>query len=108
MKFLPLITALLLSSTAHAGVIDQRDPNFQEGVEHLARARQALEVAMTELRAADAVYEFPGMNIVNHLGQITPVTETLDLMLFPEKRRLETKVLTPDSIFFNPVPLKED
>lgn len=103
-----IMVLIALSPSATAGVIDQRDPHYQKGVEHLASARQALAMAMEELRKADAEYAFPGLEIVRMLGAITPINQTLDLIITPEKRRLEIQVLEPDSVYFKPTLLKEN
>ena len=97
--------SLLCVTSATAVEVDQRDPNYQRAIEHMASASHALNVAMEELRNADAVYNLHGINIIEYLGQLQPVKKDIDMLLFPEKKRLKEQVLAPDSVFFTPIKL---
>jgi len=97
-----------MSQVATAAEIDQRDPNYQLAIEHLADASHAIKVAIESIRNSDAAYNLHGMNIQEHLGRLQPVKKNIDMLLFPEEKRIKEQVLTPDSIFFTPVKLIED
>jgi len=81
-------------------VIDQRDPHYQTAQEHLSRAAQALRLAQTELKNAEANHPLPGLDLVRMLSQIRPVEETINVILVPEQKRYRYQELTPDGQFF--------
>lgn len=83
-------------------VIDQRDPQYQVAMEHLASAAQALSLAQEELKKAEASHPLPGLDLVRMLSQIRPVEETITVVLVPERKRLRYQEITPDGQFFTP------
>jgi hypothetical protein len=113
LKFLALcvsISALTAGSTASAAdpyVIDQRDPRYQAAVEHLASAGQALRLAQTELKLAEASHPLPGLDLIRMLSQVRPMEETINVILSPERKRQRYQELTPDGEFFTPTRIGE-
>lgn len=110
----PFLLALLMlfaasnaAANPYAGdsyVIDQRDPKYQQALEHLASAAQALRLAQEELKQAEASHPLPGLDLVRMLSQLHPVEETIAVILRPEQKRLRYQQLTPDGEFFTPPP----
>lgn len=98
---LPLLLAAAVS--ANAEIVDTRSKAYQDGTFHLSQAQQSLVRAITELKKAEAFYDFPGLNITRMIGQIQEVEETTTLILSPERRRIESKTLVPDGTFFQPI-----
>lgn len=101
-----LIAAALVSCAAAQAspyLIDQRDPKFQQSHEHLARAAQALAVAQRELGLAQAAYPLPGLDYPRIRGTLTPVEDTLRVLLSPERKRHAHNTVVPDGIFFTPI-----
>lgn len=85
-------------------VIDQRDPAYQLSIEHLSRAVHALQMAQVELKAAEASHPLYGIDIVRMLSELRPIEETLSVLLVPEQKRVRYQTLTPDGLYFLPVP----
>ncbi|MGE8063970.1 hypothetical protein [Pseudomonas sp. NPDC089569] len=112
-KFLALcvsISAITVGAQATAAdsyVIDQRDPRYQAAVEHLASAAQALRLAQTELKLAEASHPLPGLDLVRMLSQVRPMEETINVVLTPERKRLRYQELTPDGQYFTPTRIGE-
>lgn len=112
-KFLALcisVTALTAGTQAIAAdpyVIDQRDPRYQAAVEHLASAAQALRLAQTELKLAEANHPLPGLDLVRMLSEVRPMEETINVILSPERKRLRYQELTPDGQYFTPTRIGE-
>lgn len=98
---LALITGSALAANPY--LLDQRDPDYQKAFEHLARASQALSTARKELEQAHAAYPLPGLNLPQMLEQLTPMEDTLTVLLTPEKKRMAHQTLVPDGLFFTPV-----
>jgi len=110
MRALPLcvaaaLTAIITGSALAANpyLLDQRDPDYQESLEHLARASQALLTARKELEKAQVAYPLPGLNVQQMLEQLVPLEDTLTVLLTPEKKRMAHQTLVPDGLFFTPV-----
>lgn len=108
--FTALAVSVLMGAYAHAStpyLVDQRDPEYQKAVEHLAQASQALSVAQRELKAAEASHPLPGLNVSQMRDQLNPVEDTLRVLLSPERKRQTHQTAVPDGIFFNPVQIGE-
>lgn len=99
---LAITIALAGPCAASEYVIDQRDSNYQKATEHLANAQRALAVAQAELKLAEAQHPLPGLDLVRMLSQIKPVEETINVIIWPERKRLEYQTATPDGLFFTP------
>ncbi|MGF6282221.1 hypothetical protein ABH908_000294 [Pseudomonas frederiksbergensis] len=112
-KFLALcvsISAITVGAQANAAdsyVIDQRDPRYQAAIEHLSSAAQALRLAQTELKLAEANHPLPGLDLVRMLSQVRPMEETINVVLSPERKRLRYQELTPDGQYFTPTRIGE-
>lgn len=100
-----ILTALLVvvSPMVSAEIVDTKSEAYQNGTFHLAQAQQALTRAISELKKAEAQYEFPGLNLTQMIGQIQQVEKTATVILKPERRRLEAKTLVPSGTFFQPI-----
>jgi hypothetical protein len=86
-----------------ANPIDQRDPDFQMAMEHLSRARHALEVFENEMAYAQATYPLPGLDVVGLVGSVQESKETLNLLLTPEDARMRYQIIQPDGFYFKPI-----
>lgn len=99
--------AMTLSWMAHAAawadalVIDQRDEQYQIATEHLGNAARALRVAQDELKKAEAAHPLPGLNLVRMLATVQPVEQSINVILAPEKKRLEYQTIKPNGIYFS-------
>ena len=98
-----LFTCALGAHAEHPHLIDQRNANYQAALEHLARAHQSLAVAKQELASAQASYDPPGLDVDAMRTHITPLEDTLKVLLSPEKKRMAHTTLVPDATFFIPV-----
>ncbi|MEE8058132.1 MAG: hypothetical protein V3T17_09890 [Pseudomonadales bacterium] len=105
-RVLCLVFITSISLAVSAQVVDQRNPNYQKGVQHIANAARALEVFKAELAKGEAYYAFPGLDAVRAIAVTDPVMDTLNMIIAPEHRRFKTQVLEPDGVFFNPVRVK--
>lgn len=108
----PLKIVLALATTAAATavygnpfVVDQRDPKFQAAQEHLARAAQALSVLQHELALSEEAMQLPGVDYSKLNASLSPLEDTLKVILNPEKKRHAHKTIVPDGIFFTPLPI---
>lgn len=104
------LAALITSSIAQAGnpyLLDQRDPQYQRALEHLASAAQALSIARKELSLAQDAYHLPGLNVLQMQEQLVPLEDTLQVLLSPEKKRQAHQTLVPDGLFFYPIKTGE-
>jgi hypothetical protein len=96
-----LTAALTLASLdVSAASLDQRDPAYQSSIESLATGRQALAYGLQMIEEANAIYAQPGLDVELIKEQYAPLLNTLDLILVPEQRRRESKVIVPDAMFF--------
>lgn len=96
-------TLMAISISASAEIVDTRSKSYQDGTFHLSQAQQSLVRAIAELKKAETLYEFPGLNVTRMIGQIQEVEKTATLILAPERRRLESKTLVPAGTFFQPI-----
>ena len=84
-------------------VIDQRDPKYIEAISHLAQAKQALVLAKAQLEQARRAYPLQGVNTDQMINQLTPIEDTLQVLLFPEEKRLRYETIVPDAPYFIPL-----
>lgn len=95
--------------TAYAGpgILDLRRPSVQQSLERTARASQALDAAMKEIRAAQSAYAFAGFDYERLLKDLSTAREALDPMLLIEERRLRYQTLVPTATYIrqSPAPL---
>jgi hypothetical protein len=110
MRMLQIIFAASITvstaSTALAAdpyLLDQRDPAYQQAIEHLSNALQAIALAKQEFAKAETAYQLPGLDVQRMRNQLTPLEDTLTVLLAPEKKRMAHQTLVPDSLFFTPV-----
>lgn len=99
LKTIVLMATCSCAGLALGSVIDQRDKHYQMAIEHTSSAATAIDVAIEELKKAESYHPFPG-GVISQLGKLQSVRDHLELILRPEKLRLEHKTLVPDSTFF--------
>lgn len=110
MRTLPLCFAALMATlstgsalAADPYLLDQRDPQYQSAIEHIANASQALAVARQQLIQAQRAYHLPGLDVQQMLDQMKPMEDTFTVLLNPERKRMAHKTLVPDGVFFTPI-----
>lgn len=90
----------LFSTSAWGGVQDQRDPDYQQSLDAVARAQLALQRAQKYLEQSRAVKQLPGVDYPDLFGAIRAMEDDLNLILQPRERRMRYKTITPDGLFF--------
>lgn len=103
-----LLIASITPQLATAGnSIDQRDPLVQADLTLIEDAGAAIHIAIQKIDQLSGADTIPGVNKTAMIARLESLQTFINLVIAPERKRLEIKTLVPKSIFFNPVNYRD-
>ncbi len=104
LRLQPMIIAsgiFLLSISVHAGNwIDQRDKTVQADLQHMEQAMGALRNLKANINSLSGSESLPGVNKDAMLAPLIRLETFMQMILQPERKRLEIKKIEPRSNLF--------
>lgn len=92
--------ALITANTAFAGVVNERDPEYQYSMDRLLAALHSMEISEIEIAAARRIQSLPGFNYDLLIKDIKKIQSTLKRYVTPHKRAIMYRTIRPNNRYF--------